>query len=254
MDIYFTILFFLLGTILGSFYNVVGYRLPKGESLISPPSHCPNCNKRLSPIELIPILSFVFQKGRCRNCKTKVSWFYPFFEFMAGLLFAVAYKIFGLNIDLVIALTFISMSLIIIVSDYLYMIINDEVLIAFSILFIIELIIKNGINNILWSILDGIIAFLIMFIIKKMGDFIFKKESMGGGDIKLLFVFGLVIGWEMSIISILLASFIGLPVSLIVLNKQKDNIIPFGPFLVVAAIIIILLKIDMNFIISLYNI
>ena len=75
------VLFFIFGTIFGSFYNVVGYRIPKGESLLYPSSHCTKCNHKLSPLELIPIFSFLIQGGKCRKCKDKISWFYPIFEF-----------------------------------------------------------------------------------------------------------------------------------------------------------------------------
>jgi prepilin signal peptidase PulO-like enzyme (type II secretory pathway) len=112
---------------------------------------------------------------------------------------------------------------------------------------------KIGKVQLLYSLIDGVIFFTVMFLIKKLGDFLFKKESMGGGDIKLLFVFGLVLGWEMAILSIFIASFLGLPVSFILSKKNDENIIPFVPFLVIAALIIIFLKIDINTIINLYN-
>ena len=112
---------------------------------------------------------------------------------------------------------------------------------------------KIGKVQLLYSLIDGVIAFTVMFLIKKLGDFLFKKESMGGGDIKLLFVFGLVLGWEMAILSIFIAFFLGLPVSFILSKKNDENIIPFVPFLVIAALIIIFLKIDINTIINLYN-
>lgn len=118
MEILYTIYFFIFGTILGSFYNVVGYRLPRGESLIKPRSHCTNCNHVLTPIELIPILSFLIQGGKCKNCKQKISWFYTIFEFLTGLLFALSYIIFGFSIELIVALFFVSMAIIIIISDY----------------------------------------------------------------------------------------------------------------------------------------
>ena len=76
MDIYYTIVLFVFGTVLGSFYNVVGYRLPKGESLIYPSSHCPKCNHKLGASELVPIFSYLFQRGKCKNCKVKISLFY----------------------------------------------------------------------------------------------------------------------------------------------------------------------------------
>ena len=253
MKIYYLIVTFIFGTVLGSFYNVCGYRLPREESLISPPSHCPKCNHRLGASELIPILSYLFQMGKCKNCKSKISPFYPIFEFTTGLLFAISYLIFDYKIEFFIAITFISMLLIIIISDYQTMIIPDSVLIVGSILLIFELYIKNGLN-VYVNILDGIISFGIMFLLKKFGDFLFKKESMGGGDIKLMGVIGLVLGFKLSIITIFLASIIGLPISLIILLKNKTNIIPFGPFLSISAIILMLLKIDFNMIIELLTI
>jgi leader peptidase (prepilin peptidase)/N-methyltransferase len=243
MQIYYTVVFFIFGTILGSFYNVVGFRLPKQESLIKPPSHCPKCNHRLKPLELIPIISFLIQGGKCKKCKTKISWFYPTFEFTTGCLFALSYYLFGLSWNLVIALLFISMILIIIISDYLYLIIPDEVLIVFGILLLISITISSGLKVGGLSLLEGIIAFLIKLLLKKTGDFIFKKESMGGGDIKLMLIIGMVIGYKLAIINIFLASVIGLPVAFIILLKKKNHVIPFGPFLGLASIIILLSQI-----------
>ena len=130
------------------------------------------------------------------------------------------------------------------------MIIPDEVLIFGEVTLIIEIFIKSGLKETLFAISYGIISFTIMFLLKKLGDFLFKKESMGGGDIKLMFLFGLVLGPYRSVICIFLASFIGLPVSLIVLYKKKEHIIPFGPFLAISAIIITLTQININDIIN----
>lgn len=248
MDYLFSIYFFIVGAIFGSFYNVVGYRLPRGESLVKPRSHCPNCNHILTPIELIPIFSFLFQGGKCKNCKQKISWFYTIFEFLTGLLFAISYLIFGFSINLVIALLFISMSVIIIISDYQTLTIPDEVLIFFSVCFLI----CNYLNgHLIDSLFDASISFFTMYLIKKIADFCFKKESMGGGDIKLLFVFGLVLGYEMAIFSIFLGSIVGLPISLLFLKYKNTNIVPFGPFLCVGALIILLFQIDFTMLISL---
>lgn len=246
MEIYYAVTFFILGTILGSFYNVVGYRLPKGESIAFPPSHCPNCNHRLGPLELIPIVSFFIQGRKCKKCHQKISWFYPIFEFSCGMLFAVSYLIFGFSFHLLIALTFISMLCIIVLSDYEYMIIPDEVLIFFSFALIIEYLIQDGFFLTMEHILQGVIAFLIMWGLKKFGDFLFKKESMGGGDIKLMFVFGLVLGWPMAVLSIFLGSIIGLPISLIMVSKKSSHEIPFGPFLSAGALILFLSQMNLD--------
>lgn len=244
------IFMFILGTIFGSFFNVVGYRLPKGESIVSPPSHCPNCKNRLKWYELFPIFSFIIQKGKCRHCHKKISWFYPLFETACGILFVLAFISFEFDPKIIIALTFISMLIIVVVSDYHYMIIPDEVLIFFAIVLTIEIGLIEGINSMGNALINGVLAFLTMWGIKLIGDFIFKKESMGGGDIKLMFIFGLVLSFPMSIVSIFLASLIGLPISLISLKKNKSHEIPFGPFLALGALIILLAQINFNMILN----
>lgn len=250
MDIYYTIVSFIFGITLGSFYNVVGYRLPREQSLITPSSHCTSCNHKLGILDLFPVFSFLFLGGKCRYCKQKISWFYPLFEFTTGMLFAISYTVFGPTVEFFVAITFISMLLIVIISDYQTMIIPDELLIVSGIILMILITISKGFTGLCFSVLEGILAFIIMFLIKKMGDFLFKKESMGGGDIKLMFIFGLVLGFPMTLVSIFIASFIGLPISLYILYKKKDHEIPFGPFLAVAAIIIMLLQLNLDKIIT----
>lgn len=250
MNISILILFFILGTIFGSFYNVVGYRVPKGESLIYPSSHCTKCNHKLGPLELIPILSFVFLGGKCKNCGQKISLFYPIFEFFAGILFLLSYIKYGFTLECLLAIVFISMLLIVVISDYQTMIIPDQVLIVFSIIIIVIKFFIGGFNIVGISIVGAIGSFAFMFLLKLFGDFLFKKESMGGGDIKLLAVFGLFFGFSMSIVSVFIASIIGLPISLIILKRNKSHEIPFGPFLAVSAIIITLTGLNMEMIIN----
>ena len=110
----------------------------------------------------------------------------------------------------------------------------------------------NGISEALSSILNGIVAFTFMFLLKKFGDYIFKKESMGGGDIKLMFIFGMVLTFPVAIMSIFVGSLIGLPISLLLLNNDNSHIIPFGPFLALGAIVLLLMQVDLNTIINFY--
>lgn len=244
MDLYYIIIFFVFGTIFGSFFNVVGSRMPNGESIVNPPSHCSECKHKLGFWELFPIVSYVFLGGKCKNCKTKISIIHPIFELFSGIMFALSYKVFGLSMDFLIALTFISALLIVIVSDFNYMIILDEVLLFFGTLLIIEILINNGFMPAVYSIINGGISFAIMLVFKIIGDFIFKRESMGGGDIKLLALFGVMLGWENAIIAIFLGAIIGLPISFVLLIKNKNNVVPFGPFLSFAAMILLLTKFD----------
>ena len=250
MEIYYAIVLFVFGTIFGSFYNVVGDRVADGKSIIYPPSHCPKCKHRLTPLELIPIFSYLFQGGKCKNCKCKIPLFHPLYEIFVGLLFMFSYISFGFTGDFVIALTFVSMLAIIIVSDYYYMIIPDEILIFFGVTLALEVLLINGIDAFGISLLSGIISFGVMFLIKLFGDFIFKTESMGGGDIKLLFFLGFILGWPQALLSIFLGSIIGLPISLIVLKIKNTNIIPFGPFLALGAIIILLTQFNIEILLN----
>ena len=245
--------FFVLGTILGSFYMVLATRIPRGESIVSPPSHCDKCNHRLSSLELIPIFSYIFQKGRCKNCNTKLSILYPLYEFISGLLFSLAYISYGLNYELIIALTFISLLLIIVLSDIEYMIISDSVLIVFLVLLVGEIYFIHGLNVLGMSLLNGVISFIIMFVFRLIGNFIFKKDTMGGGDIKLMFIFGLVLDYKMAILSIFIGSIIGLPISLILIRGKENHEVPFGPFLSLGALILLLLRFNFDKLLEIYK-
>lgn len=238
-SIYYIILFFVFGLMFGSFFNVVGYRLPKNESIVFPPSHCPKCGKKLGMLELIPIISFIFLRGRCKGCGSKISIVYPLFELLTGFSFALCFIVFGFDIPhLVISLTLISALIIIIISDVNYMLIPDEILIACSVIIFVEEIFFQGFNSALMSVGSGVLALCLMFIIGLVGNFLFKRESLGGGDIKLMFIIGMTVGFELSLFSILIASFIALPVALVILYVKKTDIIPFGPFLSLAGMLL----------------
>ena len=259
LEVFNAVIIFILGLVFGSFYNVVGYRLANNMSIVFPASHCTKCNHRLRFYELIPVISYIFLKGRCKVCKERISPIYPFFELLTGVLFLLSYLKFGLTLDFLIAITFISVLIIISISDVKYFIIPDEVLITGVILIIIELIIKTFVNDltifngVIMPILNGLGAFALLFLFKCLGDLMFKTESLGGGDIKLLFLIGLALGFDMAIVTIFIASFIALPLSIISLVKNNNNILPFGPYLSVAATIIILTGLNLNMILDFFT-
>lgn len=246
MELYYKIVFFIFGTIFGSFFNVVGDRLPEGKSIVYPSSHCTFCGHMLKPYELIPLFSYLFLGGKCRECKHKLSIQYFLYELCTGILFMLCFIAFGFSLKLLLALTFVSLLMIVVISDINYYIIPDEIIITGLILFPIEIFFIYGLKQMLLSLFYGILSFITMYLIKRLGDVIFKKESMGGGDIKLMGLFGIVLGYPLSIVVIFLASIIGLPISLIILLKSKNHEIPFGPFLSCAAVILFLSQIDFN--------
>lgn len=250
MNTIYIITFFILGTVMGSFYTVVGLRLPKHENFINSHSHCDNCGHTLSLYEMIPILSFLFQRGRCRHCNKKIDALSTYMELFTGILFAVSFYSFSFSYELLIALGITSMLIIIAVSDLTYLVIPDEILIFFSIYFIIINILNLGFYKAILSIGNGIFLFLIMYLIMLFGNKILKKESLGGGDIKMMFVFGLVLDPLLGVLSIFLGSLIALPVSFLLLLKNKEKVIPFGPFLLIAINLIYFTKVTSETIIK----
>lgn len=247
------IIFFIIGLIFGSFFQVVGLRLPKGESIIKPGSHCTNCNKNLKWYELVPILSYIIQGGKCRYCKKHISIKYPLYELLTGICFALCYVVFGFTTELIIPLTLISALIIVIVSDIEYMVIPDEVLFVGTITILIETIILQGWNAFFHAFLGGLFGFVLMYVIKLVGDFIFKAESLGGGDIKLFFMLGLIFNFDTIIAIIFLASFFALPYAISIMLMKKDNIVPYGPFISLTAITLLLLKVTNFSLLELIN-
>lgn len=250
IEIYIYILIFIFGSVMGSFLNVLAVRLSNNESIIWPSSHCPNCHHKLKWYELIPIVSYIVQKGKCRSCKARIPISYLVIEIVTGVLYAVAYHSFGFSYELIISLIFISSLIVIIISDIEYMIILDEIIAVSAILIIVLELIFFGLDYTVEKITSGILAFVTMYMIKLIGDRLFKKESMGGGDIKLMFLFGIVIGYALSICDMFLATIIAFPVAIYVLFMRKDNLIPFGPFLAMGAILIHISKVDISSIIN----
>ncbi len=232
------IFIFIIGLIFGSFYNVVGLRLPEGESIIKPGSHCSKCNHKLSWYENIPVLSYIFLKGKCKNCKQKISFIYPAIELLTGVLFTASYIIFGLTYEFAIALILSSLVSIIFVSDSKYMIINDSPLIISGILITIIKIISLGLKETIYSILSGLLIFIIVYLLMLLGNFLFKKESLGGGDIKLSFIAGLTLGPILGVFYIILASFLAFPYAMYISVKGEEGMLPFGPFLVTSMLLL----------------
>ena len=246
-----TICWFVIGLVMGSFYHVVGYRLPKNESILTPKhSYCPDCGKKLEKRDLIPVISYVLSLGKCRHCKSKISIFYPVVEVLTGLLFALCYHMFNYSYEFYIGVILSSLFIIILVSDITYYIIPDEVLIIGSILIIVLKIIFTGFIETGLSILSGGLMFIVMYLIMLLGNFMFKKESLGGADIKLMFISGLVLGPILSLIVIFLSSIIALPIAIVLSVVNNERMIPYGPFITIAIFILFILKIDVNKIIE----
>ncbi len=238
MNIIIAIYIFIIGTIMGSFFNVVAHRLSNNESIIKPGSHCESCQHLLKWYELIPIISFLIQGGRCRQCHTKLSWWYPLIEIITGLFYLFSYLYFGLSPDFFISLVISSVLVITCITDFNYLIILDEPLVIGSILIVLITLITSGLVDTLIAILSGLLLFFFMLLVKILGDKAFKRESLGGGDIKLSFFIGLSLGYKLAFVNLVLASLLTLPIAFYYLVKYKDREVPFGPFLIISNFII----------------
>lgn len=258
------ILLFIVGIVFGYIFTNIGYRLPINESLFSE-SKCDQCNHTLTFKEKIPIISYIIQKGKCNYCNQKISVIYIVFELLTGLLFSATYLTFmdfnNSIFKILLSLVFISTLIIIMFSDIKYMLIPNELLIISASIIVVLKVYLDFLNeetvtlldmgyDILFMAIDAAIMFIIMFLIKKIGDFVFKKESLGGGDIKMMTLVAVVLGYKMSIVVIFLASFLALPFSIVAAYKKDRVMLPFGPYLAIASIIIYLCNIDFDMVLD----
>lgn len=222
---------FLMGAILGSFYLVVATRLPKGEDILFSRSHCDHCHKELKWYNLIPIVSFLGQKGKCTYCGEKIALLNLTCELITGSCFALAYYFFGFSYNFWEGLVIISLTIIIFISDFKYMIILDSPLVVGVIVTFVLKLIYFGLNQTLYDILCGIALFCVMLLIEQIGQIIFKKEALGGGDIKFAFLIGFILKFRLGLIALILSTFLALPYSVASLYLIKNNEVPYGPFL-----------------------
>jgi leader peptidase (prepilin peptidase)/N-methyltransferase len=233
------VLFFILGAVIGSFLNVVIYRLPKDESIIRPGSHCPNCGTPIRFYDNIPFLGYLMLKGRCRKCGSVISIRYLLVEMITALVFATFFHLFGLSIELPILLVFASVLIVISFIDFDYYIIPD----IFSLGgIVLGIIVSFGRPD--FTFLDSILGVIlgggILYVIAKSYEVIRKREGMGGGDIKLLGMIGAFCGWKGVVFSLVTGSLVGTIIGIpLMLIKRQDTkyALPFGPFLSLGALV-----------------
>lgn len=224
---YFGILLFAFGAILGSFANVCIWRLPRGESIAWPPSHCVKCNGQLKPWHLAPIISWVFLRGKCAMCGGGVSVRYPLVELSTALLFGFIGWQWGVSV-LTLQYCVLTLALIIAVgTDLSHREIPDQVSLGASVvLCVIALVALN------WEgILGGFILFALLFLVA-----VASRGGMGGGDIKLALAIGLALGWQLGLVTLAVAFLVGgvFAIALLVRGK-RGKALPFGPFLAIGA-------------------
>ncbi len=230
------ILLFILGSVFGSFLGCMGYRIPNKIKTTHPSSFCENCKNKLKWYMNIPIISYIFLGGKCHYCHKPIGFIYFLSEVLCGILFVVNYLIYGFSMNFFVGIVLTCILIVTIVSDFKYYYISDRVIILGIISLLIILFIFETKTYVFKSIIYAVIMFGVMYLIKLIGNLIFKRESLGDGDIKLMGVIGLALGLINSFVTLFIGSIIGLIYSMFNI-KNEEGIIPFGPFLLIGSLI-----------------
>ena len=237
-----TLLAAVFGVIVGSFLNVCIFRIPRGESVVFPASHCPLCRKPIAPLDNIPVISFLILKGRCRQCAAKISWQYPLVEILGACLFVLFYYFFGVTVKGVLYLLFSLALLVETFIDLRQQIIPDVITLPGIVIGLVaSVLFPNFHGEAVWwmGLLKSLTGMLIgggfFYAAGVIAEWILKKEAIGGGDIKLLAMIGALLGWPGVFWTIFASSLLGSAVGLYLRVKNGQEKIPFGPFIALGA-------------------
>ncbi|MDD2733501.1 MAG: prepilin peptidase [Desulfuromonadaceae bacterium] len=232
---------FIFGMIVGSFLNVCICRMPKDESVVSPPSHCPGCSSQIRWYDNIPVVSYIFLRGKCRGCGTHISLQYPLVELLNGALTLFLFIRFGPTLAFAALFIFCSALVVITFIDFEHQIIPDEISLSGILIgFFFSFFLKGHSwqNSLLGILLGGGSLLLVAYAYQRCTG----KEGMGGGDIKLLAMMGAFLGWKAVPFIIFTSSLVGslIGVSIMLFQKKDSKLaIPFGPYLAFGAILYI---------------
>ena len=230
---------FILGLLIGSFLNVCIYRLPRQESIVFPASHCTACQKPIRPYDNIPLVSFLFLRGRCRSCRAPISWRYPLIELLHGLGYLSILHQFGYSVQALIYALFFSSLVVVTFIDLSHQIVPDVITLPGMVLGLIaaSTVLPPGpINSLVGLFLGGGLFYLVAV----LSIALLKKEGMGGGDIKLIAMIGAFLGWKGMLLTIFLAALTGSITGLFLVfiqGRNRAEPIPFGPFLALGAMV-----------------
>jgi leader peptidase (prepilin peptidase)/N-methyltransferase len=234
-----TLISIIFGAMVGSFLNVCIIRLPMEESIVTPGSQCPHCKKPIKFYDNIPLISYILLKGRCRHCHSPISFQYPLIEGITALGSLILFMKFGPSLSYPIYFSFVAALIVITVIDLHHQIIPDVISLPGIVIGLLASLIIPQI-----TFLNSLIGILLgggsLFLVATVYQWLFKREGMGGGDVKLLAMIGAFLGWKAVILTILLSSLIGSITGIIIMvlkGKDFKYAIPFGPFLSLGAVI-----------------
>ncbi len=225
----------LLGLSLGSFLNVCVWRWPQDQSVVKPPSHCPGCDTPIRWFDNIPVLGWIFLGGRCRSCKGRISMQYPLIELAVGLIWAGLFYLHGPSPEALRGSLFVTILLGIALADARFYIIPDQFSIGGAVLGLALAPLAGGLT-IVQALVGAAVGYVTLWLVAVLGEKAFKKEAMGGGDIKMMAMVGAFLGTSGVFLTIFLGSLFGAvifgPISL-----KTKKLVPFGIFLALGAAI-----------------
>ena len=232
-----------LGAILGSFLNVLILRLPREESVVFPGSKCPSCQTPIAWYDNVPVLSWLVLGGKCRSCKTGISIQYPLVELIVASLWGLSVWHYGATLTALTSAVFGTTLLGIAVTDARHYLIPDEFSLGGLVLGLL-LSFRGGLDGLLEAVIGAAVGFAVLYAVAVLGEKVFRKEAMGGGDIKMMAMVGAFVGWQGVLLTIFGGSLLGTLVFVPLQLKQK-RLVPFGIFLAAAAAIVFVVGEDL---------
>ncbi len=242
MKVIYYLFSFLFGAAIGSFLNVVMFRMPKGISIVKPHSFCPHCKKPIPWHENIPIVSYIVLQGKCSGCQKPISIRYPVVEFITGCLFFLSFMRFNISIEFFFYIFFFCSLIVIAGIDFSYQIIPDIISIPGILMGLIFHLIKGGI---VFGLVGMVFGGGLIFLIRVVGGWAYKKEVMGLGDVYLAAMIGSFVGFPLIIGSIFIGALVGALLGVIYIistHQSRESPIPFGPFLGIGGMAVIIFE------------
>ena len=239
MELFWGVVSFVLGAVIGSFLNVCIWRIPEEKSIVFPSSHCPKCGTSIRPYDNIPILSWLALRGRCRDCGEAISPRYPLVELLTGLLSLALGWLYGPSLPYLAAFLFAAALVVITFIDLDHQIIPDVISLPGIPVFLLLAVFVMGVG--FWdSLLGVLVGGGFLYLIAVGYELLTKREGMGGGDIKLLAMIGAFLGWQSLFFVVFMSSILGALVGVVLIalkGKDMKYAVPFGPFLSIAAVL-----------------
>lgn len=232
----------LFGAVVGSFLNVCIHRLPRHESVVWPASHCPSCASPIAAYDNIPILSYLLLRGRCRACRALIFAQYPIVELVNGVGYGVILWQFGLGWSSAAYALLFSALLVVSAIDLSHQIIPDRITLPGIVLGLLcaSTILPVGLLD---SVLGVLVGGGLLWALAWASPYLFGKEGMGGGDIKLLAMIGAFLGWKPVLLTVMVGALVGSVIGLGLITLKvirRDQYLPFGPFLALGAVVSLL--------------